>query len=98
MSVIRLSSANRDSLCALAAKVLAAWRAYSDPAVMIYSETEGIAHDRARNALMEKRSVKQQYPVPSLRLHLAAINVHNVGNELEGVEGYAYRERDGGNG
>ena len=45
MSVIRLSSANRESLSALAAKILAAWRAYSDPSVMIYSETDGTPHN-----------------------------------------------------
>ena len=45
MSVIRLSSANRESLCTLAAKVLAAWRTYSDPSVMIFSETEGVPHN-----------------------------------------------------
>ena len=45
MSVIRLSSANKESLCTLAAKILSAWRAYSDPAAMIYSETEGTPHN-----------------------------------------------------
>ena len=45
MSVIRLSSVSRESLCTLAAKVLAAWRTYSDPSAMIYSETEGVPHN-----------------------------------------------------
>ena len=45
MSVIRLSSVSRESLCTLAAKILSAWRAYSDPAAMIYSETEGTPHN-----------------------------------------------------
>ena len=45
MSVIRLSSVSRESLCTLAAKILSAWRAYSDPAAMIYSETEGVPHN-----------------------------------------------------
>ena len=45
MSVIRLSSTNKDSLSALAAKILSAWRTYSDPSVMIFSETEGTPHN-----------------------------------------------------
>ena len=45
MSVIRLSSANRESLCTLAAKILSVWRTYSDPSVMIYSEPEGVPHN-----------------------------------------------------
>ena len=45
MSVIRLSSMSKDSLCALAAKILSVWRTYSDPSVMIFSETEGVPHN-----------------------------------------------------
>lgn len=45
MSVIRLSGPDTDRITALASKILAAWRAYSDPAVGIFSQTQGEAHN-----------------------------------------------------
>ena len=44
MSVIRLSSTEREELCLAADHVLRTWRAYSDPAVSIYSESDGEKH------------------------------------------------------
>ena len=45
MSVIRLRSADRKSLCELADKILAAWRAYSDPDAFVFAETDGEKHN-----------------------------------------------------
>ena len=45
MSVIRLVSADRKALAECSNKVLVAWRAYSDPAAMIFSETDGTPHN-----------------------------------------------------
>ncbi len=44
MSVIRLSSENSDRIIALAEKILAAWRGYTDPKAFIFSETDGEPH------------------------------------------------------
>ena len=45
LSVIRLRSANRTQLEAACARVLAAWRPYSDPEVEILAETDGTPHN-----------------------------------------------------
>ncbi len=45
MSVLRLRCADERRLVALAEKVLAAWRGYSDPAAEILSETDGEPHN-----------------------------------------------------
>lgn len=45
MSVIRLSSENRDRLIELADKILVAWRNYSDPDAFIFAETDGTPHN-----------------------------------------------------
>ncbi|MEY8435744.1 UDP-glucose--hexose-1-phosphate uridylyltransferase [Streptococcus hyointestinalis] len=44
MSVLRIKSADKDALLALASKVLATWRTYSDPEVGILAETDGTPH------------------------------------------------------
>ncbi|MBE6532891.1 MAG: UDP-glucose--hexose-1-phosphate uridylyltransferase [Ruminococcaceae bacterium] len=44
MSVVRLSSADRAELALAANHVLEAWRAYSDPAVNIFAELDGVKH------------------------------------------------------
>ncbi len=44
MSVIRLSSSDRDALSLAANHVLEAWRAYSDPEANIYHELDGEKH------------------------------------------------------
>ncbi|MCL1632988.1 UDP-glucose--hexose-1-phosphate uridylyltransferase [Sporolactobacillus sp. CPB3-1] len=44
MSVIRLASRNKDSLIELAAKILKAWRHYSDEAVNVRAESNGEPH------------------------------------------------------
>lgn len=45
MSVIRLNSSDKVELVELADKILTAWRAYSDEASFIFSETEGAPHN-----------------------------------------------------
>ena len=45
MSVIRLTSADKDSLIDLADKILLAWRSYSDPEAGILAETDGEPHN-----------------------------------------------------
>lgn len=45
MSVIRLSSADRERLVELADKILVAWRSYTDAEAFIYHETDGEPHN-----------------------------------------------------
>ena len=45
MSVLRLSCPDSERIIQLAENILSAWRAYSDPSVSIYAETEGIPHN-----------------------------------------------------
>ena len=45
MSVIRLDSKNPDSIIALAEKILAAWRGYTDKDAFIFAETDGVKHN-----------------------------------------------------
>ncbi len=44
MSVIRLSADNTDRIIALAEKILAAWRGYTDEDAFIFAETDGEPH------------------------------------------------------
>ena len=45
MSVIRISAADKSRLAALASKILAAWRGYTDEAAFILAETDGEPHN-----------------------------------------------------
>lgn len=45
MSVIRISAKEPERLIALADKILAAWRGYTDEAAFIYAETDGEPHN-----------------------------------------------------
>ncbi|MCI6760330.1 MAG: UDP-glucose--hexose-1-phosphate uridylyltransferase, partial [Clostridiales bacterium] len=45
MTVLRLNSENKNQLCELAGRILAKWRAYSDPDAMIFAETDGDPHN-----------------------------------------------------
>jgi UDPglucose--hexose-1-phosphate uridylyltransferase len=45
MSVIRISGKDKDSLVALADKILVAWRGYTDEAAFVYAETDGEPHN-----------------------------------------------------
>ena len=45
MSVIRLTSCDKDSLISLSSEILAAWRNYSDESAFIFAETDGVPHN-----------------------------------------------------
>ncbi len=45
LSVIRLTSPDRDALTELADRILGAWRGYSDPAAQVLAETDGEPHN-----------------------------------------------------
>lgn len=45
MSVLRLDSPDETRVVALAEKILAAWRAYTDESAVIFAETDGTAHN-----------------------------------------------------
>ncbi len=45
MSVIRLTGPDKERLVLLAGKILAKWRAYSDPSAFIFHETDGVPHN-----------------------------------------------------
>ncbi len=45
MSVIRLSSEDRDALADCCDRVLCAWRGYTDPEAYIFAETDGVPHN-----------------------------------------------------
>ena len=45
MTVLRLQSSDRERLCALASRILAAWRTYSDVEAMVLAETGGKLHN-----------------------------------------------------
>ena len=45
MSVIRLSSENKNDLVELADKILLAWRGYTDEAAYVFAETDGEPHN-----------------------------------------------------
>lgn len=45
MSVVRLTSADRGQLLALAERILERWRAYSDPEAGVFAQTQGTPHN-----------------------------------------------------
>lgn len=45
MTVIRLDSDSRDSICALASRILKKWRGYTDEKSFIFAETDGEKHN-----------------------------------------------------
>ncbi len=45
MSVIRLTSPDKEALVALGAKILAAWRGYTDADAFVFAETDGTPHN-----------------------------------------------------
>ena len=53
-----------------------------------------VADDRAGDALVEQRRVEQHVPVAALGVGVAAVDVDDVGHQLEGIERNADRQRD----
>ncbi len=45
LSVLRLNSTDRKALLELAAKILSAWRGYTDEAAFVFAETDGVPHN-----------------------------------------------------
>ena len=45
MSVLRIKGDDTDRLCALAGKILAKWRDYTDEEAFIFAETDGVPHN-----------------------------------------------------
>ena len=53
-----------------------------------------VADDRSGDTLVEEARVQKKLEVIPLRLHLSAVNVDNVTEKLEGVEGDTDRQCD----
>ena len=93
MSVIRLHGKDKVRVAELSEKILAAWRAYSDPSVTVYAETEGEPHNtitpiaRRRGASFEMDLVlrnnltTEEYPLGLFHPHqeLHHIKKENIG-------------------
>ncbi len=94
MSVIRLRSANRQSLVSLADKILSAWRSYSDPESFIFADTAGDPHNtitpiaRMRDDQFELDLVLRNNittPEHPLGVYHPHADVHNVKKENIGL-------------
>ncbi len=57
MSVIRLSSGNREELIACCDAILTVWRNYSDERVGIFAETKGVPHNTITPIMRKKENV-----------------------------------------
>ena len=94
MSVIRLRSANKNSLCDLADRILAAWRGYSDPEAFVFANTDGEDHNtitpiaRCRDGKFELDLVlrnnitTEEHPLGVYHPHA---DVHNIKKENIGL-------------
>ena len=93
MSVIRLRGADKQRVAALAEKILAAWRGYSDPSVTVFAETDGEKHNtitpiaRRRGAdfemdlVLRNNLTTEEYPLGLFHPHqeLHHIKKENIG-------------------
>ena len=94
MSVIRLRSADKETLVALADRILAAWRSYSDPDAFVFAETNGEPHNtitpiaRMRDGKFELDLVlrnnitTEEHPLGVYHPHA---DVHNIKKENIGL-------------
>ncbi len=94
MSVIRLRSANKNSLVELADKILKAWRGYTDEAAFVFAETDGEPHNtitpiaRTRDGKLELDLVlrnnitTEEHPLGVYHPHA---DVHNIKKENIGL-------------
>ena len=93
MSVLRLRCANKVRVAELAEKILKAWRKYSDPAVTVYAETDGEAHntitpiarrrdgDFEMDLVLRNNLTTEEYPLGLFHPHqeLHHIKKENIG-------------------
>ena len=94
MSVIRLSSKNKDSLVELADKILKAWRGYTDEEAFVFAQTDGEPHNtitpiaRTRDGKLELDLVlrnnitTEEHPLGVYHPHS---DVHNIKKENIGL-------------
>ena len=94
MSVIRLRSANKNSLVELADKILKAWRAYTDADAFVFAETDGEPHNtitpiaRTRDGKLELDLVlrnnitTEEHPLGVYHPHA---ELHNIKKENIGL-------------
>ncbi len=94
MSVIRLRSANKESLVELADKILKAWRAYTDENAFVFANTDGEPHNtitpiaRTRDGKLELDLVlrnnitTEEHPLGVYHPHA---DLHNIKKENIGL-------------
>ena len=94
MSVIRLRSANKESLVELADKILKAWRAYTDEDAFVFANTDGEPHNtitpiaRTRDGKLELDLVlrnnitTEEHPLGVYHPHA---DLHNIKKENIGL-------------
>jgi UDPglucose--hexose-1-phosphate uridylyltransferase len=94
MSVIRLSSENRESIVDLADMILAAWREYTDQEAFIYAYTDGVPHNtispiaRMRNGkyeldlVLRNNITTEEHPLGVYHPHA---ELHNIKKENIGL-------------
>ena len=94
MSVIRMRSANKQSLISLAEKVLASWRNYSDPEAFVFANTDGEPHNtitpiaRMRDGkyeldlVLRNNITTEEHPLGVYHPHA---DVHNIKKENIGL-------------
>ena len=94
MSVIRLRSASKQSLCELAERILLAWRSYSDPDAFVFAETDGEPHNtitpiaRMRDGkyeldlVLRNNITTEEHPLGVYHPHA---DVHNIKKENIGL-------------
>ena len=94
MSVIRLRSANKQSLVSLADKILTAWRKYTDADAFVFAETDGEPHNtitpiaRMRDdkyeldLVLRNNITTEEHPLGVYHPHA---DVHNIKKENIGL-------------
>lgn len=94
MSVIRLRSANRQSLITLADKIITTWRGYSDPDAFVFAKTDGEPHNtvtpiaRMRDGkyeldlVLRNNITTEEHPLGVYHPHA---DVHNIKKENIGL-------------
>ena len=94
MSVIRLSSYNKDSILELADRILTAWRGYTDEEAFIFAETDGEEHNtitpvaRIRDGKFELDLVLRNNITTKERpfgLYNTRAELHNIKRENIGI-------------